>query len=230
MQIPPPPPPPPGGSVTMVPEPRSSPILIVMNVINSLTHMVLGAVACSAFILVQVGIWNTHFSQHVYLCVTGYVILMAVAIMAYDPNTSWSRNLKYQEKRISHIILQTVGSILAITGSIIRIKNLNTNFQTAHGILGLVAMIMTVVSLLGGLTNLFLSGNNNRLLIKTVHSCFGSLTLVIAFICLGLGFDNAFRVVFGNPAANMCISFTVFAIVGIVLPPTLNTFNRIFNK
>ncbi|XP_053614703.1 uncharacterized protein LOC128677701 [Plodia interpunctella] len=229
---PPPPPPPPGAhleTIAMVPEPQASPLLVMMNIINSLTHMLLGAVACSSFILVQLGLWSASFSQHVYLCVTGYIILMSVAIMSYDPNTSWSRHLKYQEKKTSHILLQIVGSVLAITGSIIRIKNLNTNFETTHGILGLVAMILTMMSLIGGLINLFLSGSKNSLLLKTVHSCVGSLALVIAFICLCFGFDNVYRAIFGNAAANMSISFTIFALVGVLLPPVVNTFNRIFN-
>ncbi|KAI8420129.1 hypothetical protein MSG28_008708 [Choristoneura fumiferana] len=118
---------------------------------------------------------------------TLYVLMMAQAILTFSPHNGWSVSLSYRDKKVAHWVMQVVGAILATTGSIIRISNIATNFQSPHGILGLIAMILTFISLIGGAINLY---TKKTVFTTIIHSCAGSLTLAAAFLALCLGFDK----------------------------------------
>lgn len=45
--------------------------MIVLNVVNTVTHVLIGAVALSAFIFANVFHGTNNLKQHIYLCVTG---------------------------------------------------------------------------------------------------------------------------------------------------------------
>ncbi|XP_047996575.1 transmembrane reductase CYB561D2-like [Leguminivora glycinivorella] len=195
-----------------------------MNVVNSITHWVLGAVAILAITFNSMFAGSAHFTQHVYLCVIGYVVLMAQGILTFSPHTGWTRSMRYQDKKVIHWVMQVAGSILAVTGSIIRIVNVSNNFQTPHGILGLIAMIFTVLSLIGGVIGLF----SKTAAIKIGHSFAGSVTLIAAFICLCLGFDKTVvRLHLNDTIANLAIAFTVIGLVGTLCSAAMSNFNRI---
>uniref|UniRef100_A0A1E1W530 Cytochrome b561 domain-containing protein n=1 Tax=Pectinophora gossypiella TaxID=13191 RepID=A0A1E1W530_PECGO len=141
MVIPPPPRMPENGNYApgpaIVNEPPSS-FLIVMNITNIITQLLLGAVTCCAIITANfyLPFNGTAFSTHIYLCVIGYVVLMTQAILSLSPFTGWSNTFKHQDKKTIHLVMQIIGSILAITGSMIRIFNVAAHFQSAHGSLG----------------------------------------------------------------------------------------------
>ncbi|XP_063540318.1 probable transmembrane reductase CYB561D1 [Cydia strobilella] len=207
-------------------EERSS-FIMCMNVINSITHWVLGAVAMVAITLAAIFPGSSHFIQHVYLCTIGYVVLMAQAILTFNPNNGWSRSMRYQDKKVIHWVMQIAGSLLAIIGSIIRIVNVSNNFQTPHGILGLIAMLLTALSLVGGIIGLY----TKTAAIKILHSCAGSLTLISAFICLCLGFDKAlFRGLFNDTVANLAIAFTAFGLIGTLCSAANSNLNRVVKR
>lgn len=198
--------------------------IMCMNVINSITHWVLGAVAMIAITFAIIFPGSSHFIQHVYLCTIGYVVLMAQAILTFNPNNGWSRSMRYQDKKVIHWVMQIAGSLLAITGSIIRITNISNNFQSPHGILGLIAMLLTALSLVGGIIGL----NTKTATIKILHSCAGSLALISAFICLCLGFDKTvFRGLFNDTVANVAIAFTAIGLIGTLYSAANSNLNRI---
>lgn len=60
---------------------------------------------------------------------------MTQAILAFSP-FGCATSLKYETKRLLHAGIQICGAVLAIVGSIIRIVDRETNFETAHGICG----------------------------------------------------------------------------------------------
>ncbi|XP_063626567.1 uncharacterized protein LOC134798156 [Cydia splendana] len=207
-------------------EERSS-FIMCMNVINSITHWVLGAVAMAAITLAAIFPGSSHFIQHVYLCTIGYVVLMAQAILTFNPNNGWSRSMRYQDKRVIHRVMQIAGSLLAITGSIIRMVNLTNNFQSPHGILGLIAMLLTAISLVGGIIGLY----TKTTAIKLLHACAGSLTLISAFICLCLGFDKSvFRGLFNDTVADLAITLTVIGLIGTLWSAANSNLNRVLKR
>lgn len=235
MSAPPPPPPPPPGhvqSVHVVETNTSNSIITILNIINAITHWLLGAVVIGAFffanIVPKAGIFST-LRQHIYLCVTGYIILMSLAITSINPYSGFLKTLDQNKKRTIHFVLQVIGSVLAIAGSILSITKFK-NFNSAHGILGLIAMILTFLSLIGGLVNVFAQKLNKfPVLIKSCHACLGSVTLIVAFLSLIFGFSSdIFRNSIEETNSNMCIAFTVFALVGVIISPCITLFSRLF--
>lgn len=79
MTMPPPPPPPPMSQVQIEegirpappPNTRVSGVVVCMNVINTITHLLLGMVAFSAFFFTNMFPFAANFTAHVYLCVIG---------------------------------------------------------------------------------------------------------------------------------------------------------------
>lgn len=71
--MPPPPPPPPeeGPNDRNFGRPEVTNFAIIMNVMTTVTHILLGAVAFSAFFFANLFNGSTHLTQHIYLCVTG---------------------------------------------------------------------------------------------------------------------------------------------------------------
>lgn len=65
-----------------------------------------------------------------------YIILMSQAMLVYNPFGGCATNLQYNHKRILHLGLQIVGSFLAIVGSVIKLIDDDTNFNSAHSYMG----------------------------------------------------------------------------------------------
>lgn len=61
---------------------------------------------------------------------------MAEAILSLSPDNGWSSKLTLVDRRRAHWILQVVGSLLAIVGSIIKFLDKNTHWTTYHGQFG----------------------------------------------------------------------------------------------
>ncbi|KAJ2948502.1 hypothetical protein O0L34_g7751 [Tuta absoluta] len=200
--------------------------VVCLSLVNSVTHVMIGAIACVAFLFAN-RFDGSSFSQHIYLCVTGYIILMSQAIMAIS-NYGWTSSFKYDDKRIIHLSMQIIGSVLAISGSIHRMVGVDSHFQSAHGFFGIFAFIFTCMSLIGGVVTYFT--NFKPTLIKICHACFGCVTITCAFFCFIFAIDKSiFRLFVLNPGANMLILFTVMALVGTLLPASMNVYRRLSN-
>lgn len=59
------------GQYDVVGKAQTSTFIVVINIVNTLTHLVLGAVALSAIIFANQFSLTTSLKQHIYLCVTG---------------------------------------------------------------------------------------------------------------------------------------------------------------
>ncbi|KAI8432195.1 hypothetical protein MSG28_004652 [Choristoneura fumiferana] len=136
--------------------------------------------------------------QHIILCVLGYQLLMAEAILSLSPNNGWSNRLRLVDKRRAHWILQLLGSGLALGGSFLKILDKDIHWNTLHGQFALVAMVFTSVSLVNGLTSLWAYELRKlwipQSLSKLTHICFGIVAFAAASITLCYGLDkNLFR-------------------------------------
>ncbi|KAG7301460.1 hypothetical protein JYU34_014418 [Plutella xylostella] len=218
------------GGVNPEGPPPSLLLLRTMHVVNTLTHLLLGAVIilgvlCGNYYSIIKG----PLSAHIYLCVVGYVVLMSQAVLSLSPYNGWSQTFSYQEKRFMHWVLQIAGSALAITGSIIKIVDTPDNFQTVHGIIGLIALLLTCLSMIGGIINLLFFKVNPKI-IKILHASLGLLTLCVAYLSLIFAFSD-YSNIFLNGVSNvrLAISLTVVGLGGLVASSIVNIFQRIYS-
>ncbi|CAG9123816.1 unnamed protein product [Plutella xylostella] len=158
-----------------------------------------------------------------------YVVLMSQAVLSLSPYNGWSQTFSYQEKRFMHWVLQIAGSALAITGSIIKIVDTPDNFQTVHGIIGLIALLLTCLSMIGGIINLLFFKVNPKI-IKILHASLGLLTLCVAYLSLIFAFSD-YSNIFLNGVSNvrLAISLTVVGLGGLVASSIVNIFQRIYS-
>ncbi|CAH0590271.1 unnamed protein product [Chrysodeixis includens] len=195
-----------------IPNNQNQMFLVTMNIINSLTHMFLGSVVISA--LIYANFASGKFTQHIYLCVFGYVILMAQAILTFNPHNGWSSNLQYPVKRKIHSLMQIAGSLLAICGCSIQISNVWLHWRSTHAIFGMIAFFLTLISLLGGVYHLIYPTHMKGSL-KKMHAVAGCLTITAAFLALAFGFHHMRRmIVFGDTNTNLFIATTILALAG----------------
>ncbi|XP_045501749.1 uncharacterized protein LOC123698957 [Colias croceus] len=209
-----------------------SPVYVtLLSATTTITNLCLGAAAMGAIVFIHSFALSSTMKQHVYLCGIGYVILMAQAIQSLNPHSGWARLVRYQDRRVVHWMLQIVASITVVVGSVIRMMDVPNNFRTTHGILGLVSLILTILSMVGGIVNAYSSKLNiNPSYLKIAHSCLGSLTLSSAFLCLCFAFNSTFRVGLGDQNADLAISVTVIALVGSLASPCIGVVRRIFKN
>lgn len=97
----------------------------VQSYINTIVHILNGAVACSMtlYLIREVrNDWpstNDTFPLHAVLTTVGYQLFMAEAILVYYAPNSWSHFLSYKTKRHLHWILHLIGAILIIAGNVL---------------------------------------------------------------------------------------------------------------
>ncbi|XP_046967992.1 uncharacterized protein LOC124535723 [Vanessa cardui] len=206
---------------------------IFQSSLNLLAHILIGAtVGISILYSFRNGTPLSSTPLHIVLCVIGYQLLMSEAILSLCPHNGWSASLRLVDKRRAHTILQIVGSVLAIAGSIVKALNKSVNWNTLHGQYGLVAMVFTAVCLVNGVASLYafefrkyLNGN----LSKITHICFGIVAFVTSAISLCYGFDkNSFKN-WATPAlAYTIIGFTACFTAIIIINPTITFFKKSF--
>ncbi|XP_061718079.1 uncharacterized protein LOC133525733 [Cydia pomonella] len=205
---------------------------IIQSTLNLLAHISVGVtVGVSLLFALRNGLPIGATPQHVILCVLGYQLLMAEAILSLSPHNGWSSRLKFVDKRRAHWILQLLGSGLALAGCFIKILDKSVHWNTLHGQFALVSMVFTTVSLVNGLTSLYAYELSKfRLspsLSKLTHICFGTVGFVAASISLCYGFDkNQFRNWASGNFTTAMISFVSALTIIIIINPFITFFNR----
>ncbi|KAJ0176133.1 hypothetical protein K1T71_008307 [Dendrolimus kikuchii] len=194
--------------------------------LNLLAHILIGSVVSVTFLFAFAnGIPLSATRLHLVLCVTGYQLLMAQAILSLSPNNGWSLMYSFVDKRRAHWILQIAGSGLAIAGSFIKILDKDIHWNTYHGQFALVALVFTSVCLVNGLASLwayevakFIPPN----LSKLTHICFGTVAFAAASITLCYGFDKgSFRSWLADYVAEVMISFTAILTFIVIVNPLI---------
>ncbi|PZC77754.1 hypothetical protein B5X24_HaOG202998 [Helicoverpa armigera] len=168
---------------------------------------------------------------HIILCVLGYQLLMAHAILSLSPHNSWSAHLKPVDKRRAHWILQCLGSGMAIAGSFIKISDKTVHWNTLHGQFALVALVFSVVSMVNGLASLYAYEFRKfipALLSKLTHICFGVVGFAAAGISLCYGMEKGF---FRSWVGDAC-AYTLMGFVGaftaiIIIAPLITFYSKI---
>ncbi|CAG9788039.1 unnamed protein product [Diatraea saccharalis] len=195
------------------------------------THICIGVVVGSAILFAfRNGTPLNATNLHLLLCVIGYQLLMAEAIISLSP-ASWLSNLKLRHKRLVHMIVQIIGSLMVIAGSFIKIADKEIHWNTLHGQFGLVALVFTSVSLVNGLTSFYANKFHRFIpgaLSKLTHICFGIVSLSAASICLSYGFDkNFFRNWATSNLADTLIVLTLVFTIIVIISPFITFFKRL---
>ncbi|CAH0399990.1 unnamed protein product [Chilo suppressalis] len=168
-------------------------------------------------------------AQHIVLCLIGFQLMMAESILALAPD-SWLSSLKLRHKRLVHWVMQVLGSVLALAGTIIQSLSREVNFYTLHGQFGLVAMVFSVACLFNGIASLYVYELRNILpgtLSKLTHICFGIIAFATASISLCYGFDkNGFRTWATSGVADTLIIMTVIFTLFIIINPFITFYNK----
>ncbi|XP_072949966.1 uncharacterized protein [Epargyreus clarus] len=202
--------------------------------LNLLAYLLIGVtVGISLLFSFSNGLPLGSTAMHIVLCVMGYQLLMAVAILSLSPNNGWSAFLTLRDKRRVHTVLQVMGSALAISGSFIKILNKEVHWNSLHGKYGLVALVFTTVSLVNGLSSLYafewrrcLPGN----LSKLTHICFGIVAYATSSVSLCYGFDKVFFRAWATEAfATTLIAFTGIITFIVIFNPIITFFSKSMN-
>ncbi|XP_061718078.1 uncharacterized protein LOC133525732 [Cydia pomonella] len=205
---------------------------IFQSSLNQLAHILIGmTVGVILLFALRNGLPVGATPQHIILCVLGYHLLMAQAILSLSPHNGWSSRLKLVHKRRAHWILQVLGSGLALAGCFIKILDKSVHWETLHGRFALVSMVFTSVSMVNGLVSLYANELRGLRLLpslsKLTHICFGIVGFSAASITLCYGLDKAF---FRSWASD---NFTTAIIVFVATFTTIiiiNPFITFFNK
>ncbi|CAH2090346.1 unnamed protein product [Euphydryas editha] len=204
---------------------------IFQSSMNLLAHILIGAVVGASILYsFRSSLPLEQLPLHIVLCVIGYQLLMAEAILGLCPHSGWADSLRLVDKRRVHTVMQILGSGLAIAGSIIMALTKTVNWDTLHGQFALVAMVFTTVSLVNGLTSLYayefrkcLPGNIS----KITHICFGIVAFVTSGISLCYGFDKQlFKNWAKAPLAYTLMGFTACFTFIIIINPAITFFKK----
>ncbi|KAM3956382.1 transmembrane reductase CYB561D2-like [Aphomia sociella] len=205
---------------------------IVRSAINLTAHILIGIVVGISIIFgFRSGFPLEATPLHIVLCVIGYQLLMAEAILSLSPDNSWTASYRAIDKKRAHWILQILGSALAITGSFIKILDKTVHWNTLHGQFGLVALVFTIISLVNGLTSLYASELRRfipGIVSKISHIVIGSFGFAAASASLCFGFNKGFfRNWITSPLANTIIVFTIIFTIIIIINPLLTFLKRL---
>ncbi|KAG7302120.1 hypothetical protein JYU34_013581 [Plutella xylostella] len=204
---------------------------IFQSSLNVLAHVLIGASVMSSLLFAfRSGLPLNATSLHIVLCVIGYHLLMAQAILSLSDSNGWSSKLRLVDRRRAHWILQILGSGLAIIGSFIKIVDKSAHWNTLHGKFALVALVFTTFSLVNGVASLygvewrrFLNMNISKL----THVCFGIVAFSSATITLCYGFDKfPFRTWASTPVADALIAVTAVYATIIIINPAITFYRK----
>lgn len=213
---------------------RSSWIDTVKFVVNTITHVFIGFVFIyTMWICWKYGLEKI-FAWHVVLCMTGFNLLMAEAILLFYSGNTWSQALLNPQRRTVHWVLQVIGSLCVIVGICLeyywRDINNKRHFHDTHSILGLVALILMLLSMTNGLGALYsveLRRKIKPMYMKLGHQFVGLSCFVIGMVTLFMGFDK--KIFRENSTPEMRTTLQVFTVL-IILLSLLGVIQRILSQ
>lgn len=104
-------------------------------------------------------------------------------ILTFFPQNIWSSQYDRQTKRYIHWILQSFGSLLALSGIVVEYVNYRgKHFDTKHAILGLISGILLLIGLCNGCLALWSVELRNMfrpVLLKCFHNVIGMTAIVV---------------------------------------------------
>lgn len=162
---------------------------------------------------------------------------MTEAILCFSDENIFTNFLNHKERITLHWILHTIGGffITASFGVIIASKNSKgkAHFTTWHGIFGLITIVCVALSVFGGLIAKYsfqLRQTFRPVVVKVLHSVFGSVVYVLMIFTVLLGvYSNWFKrnsTIVGLVVSNVLI---LFIIQYVLVQPIQIVYGRLKN-
>ncbi|KFB40986.1 AGAP012644-PA-like protein [Anopheles sinensis] len=179
----------------------------------------------------------THlFTWHVFLTGLGFHLLMAAGVALPNGGNSLARNSTHSTRRTIHWILQTVGGGCALIGTVLQYINRETklkpHFVSTHSIVGLIAVVFVLLSLLNGVSALF--GWKLRRFLrpsvsKLIHNATGVATFAMGMCAIALAYEyHIFKENFAHEVRILLVIVTVVTCVMSLFGVLKNIYNYLY--
>ena len=126
-----------------------------------------------------------------------YLILVSNAVLIMADSSILTSNLSFQNRIKAHWIIQVFALILMVIAQICIFTNKvnlgKSHFQTTHSIFGLITLILTMLTSIGGIFTKYALQLRNQIrpvVLKCFHSFAGMIVYVLALITIMLGFNQ----------------------------------------
>ncbi|XP_037293363.1 uncharacterized protein LOC119189000 [Manduca sexta] len=159
---------------------------------------------------------------HALTCTLGYHFFSAEAILSLNYANGWSTPMRLRHRRFVHVLLQLCAMVCAILGTTLVIVDKGASV-TAHGITGIITVILTVTSFLAGSGALY-----GKKYLKITHISFGIPTFLMSSICFCTGLlTESFRNWSDPTITYLLLGFIIFYSIFIITTPFLKCMIRL---
>lgn len=134
------------------------------------------------------------FSWHPTFMAAGYLVLMSQAVLTLSGANLLTYQRHHKTRVLIHWLLQAVAGVLITIAFVCIVLNKirmgKAHFQTTHGLFGLITVILTLVSICGGVFTKY--GYQLRSVVrpiysKIMHGVAGTVTYILGSVTIGLG-------------------------------------------
>ncbi|CAH0401252.1 unnamed protein product [Chilo suppressalis] len=127
---------------------ESGPAIVkLLDIVNTIATVAIGGLAMGGLLTATLysSTILSNLSTHIFLVTFGYILIISQAVVSMNPTAGWARAFSYQNKRMIHLCMQIIGSILAIAGAAMgmRLRNSFGTSRTPHGIMVSQAQTLT---------------------------------------------------------------------------------------
>ncbi|KAL9704176.1 hypothetical protein quinque_007694 [Culex quinquefasciatus] len=134
------------------------------------------------------------FSWHPTFMAVGYLVLMSQAVLTLSGANLLTYQRHHKTRVLVHWLLQAVAGVLITIAFVCIVLNKirmgKAHFQTTHGLFGLITVVLTLVSIGGGVFTKY--GYQLRSVVrpiysKIMHGVAGTVTYILGSVTIGLG-------------------------------------------
>lgn len=162
---------------------------------------------------------------------------MTEALLTFSGTSILSERLNHKSKITLHWILQTIAVVCSTAGFVIIIIHKNDHhklhFQSIHGIIGLIATILFLLSSFGGIFAKYAMRFKHMMRpinVKLIHTIAGVVAYILGMYAILLGlFTGWFTRVTGNSSVIIWLCFAFVLAVGLhaILNPLRVIYSRL---
>lgn len=134
------------------------------------------------------------FSWHPSFMAVGYLVLMSQAVLTLSGANLLTYQRHHKTRVFIHWLLQAVAGVLITIAFVCIVLNKirmgKAHFQTTHGLFGLITVILTLVSIGGGVFTKYgyqLRSVMRPIYSKIMHGVAGTVTYMLGAVTIGLG-------------------------------------------
>lgn len=204
--------------------------LILVNVLaNFLMFTITGFITYHCFYKATV-----LFSWHPSFMCVGYLILMSQAVLTLSGANLLTYQRHHKTRVFIHWLLQAIAGILITIASVCiflnKVRLGKDHFQTTHGIFGLITVILTLLSIAGGVFTKY--GFQLRTLVRPIyskifHGIGGTVAYILGSVTIGLGIYSRWFEEDNDDQVRLALLIGVIAVtLYVIINPIAATISR----